>query len=88
MTVHQLKIWPEYYEAVTEPDSARRKTCEIRINDRNYLQGDILELREFTPDTEAFTGRQTRRLITHIIQGPPFLPDNVAVLSLAEVPDA
>jgi len=88
MTVHKLKIWPEHYEAVTEPDPARRKTCEIRQNDRDYCVGDILELREYSPDTVVYTGRSTRRLVTHIVNGTPFLPDNVAALSLAEVPDA
>lgn len=88
MKTHPLKIWPEYFAAVTEQDPARRKNYEIRYNDRDYQQGDILELREYNPNTEEFSGRQTRRLVTHIVKGPPFLPENLAVMSLGEVPDA
>lgn len=43
---HVLKIWPEYYERVANGS----KTFEIRKNDRNFNQGDLVELRYFDPD--------------------------------------
>jgi len=42
---HILKCWPEYFEAIGQG----RKTFEVRENDRNYQEGDSLELREFEP---------------------------------------
>ncbi|HDY1074723.1 TPA: DUF3850 domain-containing protein [Escherichia coli] len=42
-TIHELKILPEYFEAVVSGD----KSFEIRKNDRNYQKGDILRLNEY-----------------------------------------
>lgn len=40
--IHELKILPEFFEAVTNG----RKQFEIRKNDRDYKVGDQLVLRE------------------------------------------
>ena len=44
--LHELKISPEYYDAVVNGI----KPFEIRKNDRNYSVGDALRLREFDKD--------------------------------------
>ncbi len=85
--IHPLKIWPQFFEAIIEPNPIRRKTCEIRTNDRNFQCGDVLELREYNPNTEEFSSRKALRLVTHIVEGPPFLPEGVVVMSLADPQD-
>jgi ASC-1-like (ASCH) protein len=40
MKKHILKIMPVFFEAVADGS----KTFEIRINDRNYKEGDAIEL--------------------------------------------
>ena len=53
MKEHDLKTWPEYFEKVRD----RTKTFEIRKNDRNFSEGDILNLWEWEPEHEIYTGR-------------------------------
>lgn len=58
---HDLKILPEYFEAV----SSGRKKFEIRRNDRNYGVGDTLILREW--DGENYTGEGVIRKVTYVL---------------------
>ena len=60
MKTHELKILPEYFEAVT----SGRKKFEIRKNDRDYKVGDRLYLREW--NGENFTGDSYKAEITYI----------------------
>lgn len=46
MKIHELKILPEYFDAVI----SGRKRFEIRKNDRDYKVGDQLILKEWSQD--------------------------------------
>ena len=41
---HDLKIHPKYYEAIV----SRKKTFEIRKNDRDFTEGDEVKLIEYS----------------------------------------
>lgn len=58
--IHELKIFPEFFEAVT----SGRKQFEIRKNDREFKVGDQLTLREWTG--EKYTGDSYKAEITYI----------------------
>ena len=60
---HELKILPEYYEAVAK----REKTFEIRKNDRDYHVGDTLVLKEWSRG--KYTGREITRYVNYIYYG-------------------
>lgn len=60
MTIHELKILPEYFYAVRCGD----KRFEIRKNDRNFHTGDILRLKEW--DGEKYTGEEIDALVRWI----------------------
>lgn len=62
MTIHELKILPEYYNAQVEG----KKNFEIRKNDRNYQIGDWIALKEYDPQTKEFTGQSFVAEITYI----------------------
>ena len=61
MTIHELKILPEYYDAVRCGD----KRFEIRKNDRDYHTGDILRLKEW--DGEKYTGEELDALVRYVL---------------------
>lgn len=52
--IHELKIWPGFFEAVSSGD----KTFEVRNNDRDFRQGDALVLREYAPRQEGPWGEE------------------------------
>jgi len=63
MTIHKLKTWPEYFEAII----TGRKNFDVRKNDRNFQVGDRLDLLEWNPETGEYTGRFCNREITYIL---------------------
>lgn len=82
MNTHDLKIWPEHFEALM----LGTKKVEIRLDDRGYQAGDILELREWDRFTMVYTHRQTTRRVSYVGRGLG-LQDGYVALSLAD-PDA
>jgi hypothetical protein len=59
---HDLKCWPEYYQAIADG----RKMHEVRQNDRDFRVGDRLRLHEWDPVTRRASGRQLVRSVTYI----------------------
>lgn len=60
--IHELKILPEFFEAVT----SGRKQFEIRKNDRGFKVGDQLILKEYDIWESEFTGDSYKAEITYI----------------------
>lgn len=58
----EKKIWPQYFEAV----ASGKKRYELRLNDFEVKEGDILILREWDPKTRQYTGRVTERKVTYV----------------------
>jgi len=78
---HELKTWPEYYQAVR----AGTKTFDIRIEEPRhppYQVGDTLWLREWDPDPTntwrkevyGYTGRSLYVTVTYILRERNRLP--------------
>ena len=56
------KIWPEYFEAV----ASGKKKYELRLNDFEVNEGDVLILEEWSPETKEYTGRKIKKRITYV----------------------
>lgn len=79
---HDLKTWPEYFDAVSEG----RKRFEVRRNDRDFRVGDVLVLRRWCPASQAYNGDKIEVGVTYVLAGGQFgiEPDHV-VLGLSDV---
>jgi hypothetical protein len=61
-----------------------RKTFEMRKADRDFQDGDILELAEWRPMVREYSGNKIRKLVTYVMRGPAFgLAEGWVVLGLA-----
>jgi len=62
MATIKKKIWPKYFEAV----SSGKKKFEIRLNDFEVNEGDVLVLEEWNPETREYTGRSIGKTVTYV----------------------
>lgn len=77
-TIHDLKVWPEFFE----PLSSGEKSFELRLDDRGFRAGDTLLLREWSK-ADGYSGRQIERVVTYIAGGEPWLSPNYVCMGLA-----
>lgn len=56
------KIWPEYFEQIM----SGKKKFELRLNDFEAKEGDILVLEEWNPIAREYTGRKTEKIISAV----------------------
>ena len=72
---HELKILPEYFEAVVRGI----KTFEVRKDDRPYKPGDVLVLREY--DAQKYTGRTCGADVLYVLRGE-YCRDGYCIMSI------
>lgn len=58
----EKKVWPEYFQEIFDG----KKTFELRLNDFNINEGDILILKEWNPKTKDYTGRVIEKTAGYI----------------------
>lgn len=78
MMIHELKILPEYFEAVADGT----KRFELRKDDRGFAVGDEIILKEWN-GTE-YTSRSVKKQISYILKNYTGLAEGYAVLSLKD----
>ena len=81
MKNHKLKTWPKEFSAMLFGS----KSFEVRVNDRDFMVGDYLQLEEWDPETEQYTGRVLMRHVTYIMKGAFGIPSNMIIMSVVMV---
>ncbi|MGX5713194.1 DUF3850 domain-containing protein [Sphingopyxis terrae subsp. ummariensis] len=61
--IHELKCWPEFFAAIAAGD---KRHDLRRCYDRDFAVGDRLQLREFDPISQCYTGREQYVAVTYI----------------------
>lgn len=65
---HEIKCWPEFMHDL----ATGRKSFEVRKNDRDYLVGDMLLIREFNPEKKVYGLKKINAEIIYILKGGQF----------------
>ena len=76
--IHELKIVPEYFEAVI----SGKKTFEDRKNDRPFHEGDLLALNEYHPGNKMYTGNSCLVYIDYILNDAEYCKSGYVVMSI------
>lgn len=63
--VHQLKTWSEYFQLIIDG----KKSFELRKNDRGFIAGHELILKEYNNETKEYTTRSLHLRITYVLEG-------------------
>lgn len=81
---HDLKTWPEFFD----PVFSGLKSFELRKDDRGYVEGDYLLLREWDPEIKQYTGRSCLRKILYMTRasGTGLLVEDAVCMSLGRLP--
>jgi len=58
------KAWPEMFEAVL----IGKKNFDLRLDDFECNEGDILVLEEWNPETKEYTGRKIEKKISYVVK--------------------
>ncbi len=63
---HTLKTWPKYFEPIYAGD----KLFELRYDDRDYAQGDLLRLEEWNPHSQRYSDRWVEAYVSYMVRAP------------------
>jgi hypothetical protein len=64
MATIKKKTWPECFELV----QSGKKRIDLRVNDFDVKEGDILVLEEWDPKTNEYTGRRIEKEIDYVLK--------------------
>jgi hypothetical protein len=62
MAIIKKKTWPEYFEAVV----SGKKKYDLRLNDFEINEGDVLVLEEWDPKIKKYTGRKIEKKAVYV----------------------
>ena len=77
-TIHELKVWPEYFVAIWDG----QKAFDLRKDDRGFQVRDRLRLREYVVKEDQYTGREIMAGVSFILSNFPGLMPGYVVLGL------
>lgn len=75
---HELKTWVQYFKDIVYGG----KNFELRKNDRGFMVGDTLLLKEWDNVNTKYTNNVISVRVTYILHGGVFgIPDDMCIMS-------
>lgn len=65
ITTHHLKAWRETFEPILSGD----RTFDLRLDDRAFKVGHLIEFQEWDPIAKRYTGRKITKTIAYMLYG-------------------
>lgn len=82
--IHELKCWPPHFQDIIEGS----KRFELRYDDRNFKEGDVLFLREYDPNNDSYTMRSFKVRVIHLTRDTSLgLQDRYVCMSIRPIGD-
>lgn len=78
---HKLKIWKEHFVKV----KWGHKKFELRKNDRNFQEGDLLILQEYDLETDTYSGREITVEVTSILEDFQGIEKGYCIMSIVQI---
>jgi len=78
MATIKKKAWPELFEKV----AAGKKNFDLRLNDFEINEGDMLVLEEWDPEKKEYTGRTIEKKVGYVFR---FKPDELPFYPAEEI---
>ena len=78
MKIHELKTWPDYFEAVKYGN----KTFEYRKNDRDFEEDDLLILKKYDPENEEYLKEELMVQVRKVYKDVPGLPSDYCIMEI------
>jgi len=83
MATHELKTWIGPFRQIV----LGTKRHQYRYNDRGFMVGDELVLKEYDNYTDTYTGHEVKVTVTAMTEGPEFgIPPGYVVMSIDKQP--
>jgi hypothetical protein len=81
MSRHELKTVAPFMDEVWH----KRKSFEVRRNDRDFKVGDLIILREYFTSSESYGSREVEGLITYILKDSNYCKEGYWIIGFTEM---
>lgn len=81
MKIHELKTWNPFFQDMI----SGKKNFELRKNNRGFKVGDRLDLMEYDPAKDEYTGNHCHKFVKYILIGGDFgLKEGYCIMGLTD----
>lgn len=77
---HELKTWPKFFQMIVQGE----KNAEVRKDDRDFQNGDVLWLREYNPEMGKYTGFEAKVDVISVLRNVAGIKKGYCVICIKQ----